>query len=179
MTRFMARKIRLTCLTEPTTLAELQHIQKKVDSYKICLGGCSTENFKTARPECAKKDGNRWRHKKCLLILDRGTVCKYCVDVPSRLRQWEDRNCIKKGRKRTRLQTTPRTRKKIDEMRGKARALQRQLERRTLQLELIKSSIEMSKKNADQLQDEVQTEIANSKIDKNQVTFFCNRIFQN
>lgn len=80
--------------TYPSTQQEVEHMLNKIDTWNICAGGPNIEkspNLGDARLKKIVKDGNHWRHTDCEVFVEKGLVCRHCVNVSLRLQQAVDR----------------------------------------------------------------------------------------
>ena len=89
----------------PKNLEELSHLSRKINSWAACPEGPSRQYYKKASPECAVKDpySFTWRHVNCEVILEEGSVCKYCASLHSTLSRNIDRKCFGRIKKTSRM----------------------------------------------------------------------------
>ena len=110
-------------------IEELENLLTEIDKIQVCEGGPSIKYFKNSRPECAAKGQTRWRHHKCPIIVQAGTVCKYCLTLHSTLPRNEDNQRRQNRTRRVRIPLSPRTKNKVKILSAKKRIMQQQLNR--------------------------------------------------
>ena len=148
----------------------MEYILKKINSYKICSGGPNTKYYKSVKSECAFKDGTTWRHKKCLKILDQGSICKYCLDLHRILSR-----CIesqKKVKERIRVPTTPRTAEKVNSIRKRGYATKKRLNRKEKSFQKkVQELNESAEKIANLEKNKLYNDIDKLNLPENQVKY--------
>nr|XP_033331864.1 uncharacterized protein LOC117223601 [Megalopta genalis] len=78
--RILGKKIDMQFVkNKPKSIHELENLIMEVDTLKTCVGGPTIKYYRNVHPECAYKDQVTWRHNKCSIILQAGSVCKHCL----------------------------------------------------------------------------------------------------
>lgn len=70
-----------------SSLGDLEQTLVVVDAIPVCSGGPSKSNFPRASPESAYVDARgNWRHKKCPMVLEKGSICRASSSLSDTLR---------------------------------------------------------------------------------------------
>ena len=157
----------------------MEYILQKVDSWKICCGGPSTKFYKSVESKCAFKDASCWRHNKCPIFLNKGTIRIHCVDLHRLLSRRVDNQ--KKTKKRMRLTSSLRSDSKVKTIIKRGAAKSRRLHRTEKLLKHLREDLNESAKKISNLESsKVMNDIEklSEKIPDNQVksvNFYCNK----
>ncbi|XP_078044085.1 uncharacterized protein LOC144473768 isoform X2 [Augochlora pura] len=111
--RILGKKIDMQFVkNKPKSIHELENLIMEVDTLKTCLGGPIIKYYRNVHPECAYKDQVTWRHNKCSIILQAGSVCRHCLLLHTILPRHVNKKRIKAA-------VTPSTQNKIKNLSNK------------------------------------------------------------
>lgn len=118
----------------PESLLDFQKMLFELDELQICTGGPLIRNYKNINPECAYKDVNVWRHNKCSITLNIGTICSNCLKLSSNFSKLFNK---KKINVRVRLEGSPAKKKKHVRSLSAKRVVKQQFSRIEKRLEIL------------------------------------------
>lgn len=129
-----------------------------MEAIRICSGGPSIKEYPGAHPECAYVDPQGdWRHSRCSLTLQEGTVCKACSSLANTLRIHTSRQLARKKRgvvQRIRVPQMSDQRDKIETLRRARRTLNRSKARLLKRNKMLLNELQQAKNKMKSLQNE-------------------------
>lgn len=130
----------LDCVkNKPTTLNEFTKLLSNLDKLETCVGGPGSDLYKNIHPECAHRDGVTWRHKKCPIVMENGSVCSYCLSLYQKLPQNLERQT--KAKLRVRVPGSPTTRNKVKRATRRGQVIKQRLTRKERKLEELQKEL--------------------------------------
>lgn len=124
----------------PKNVAEFEKMLSEIDALQICFGGPSIYKYKNILPECAYKDQNVWRHKKCSIILSNGTICHHCYTLSDTLsRHYVN---INKKNIRIRIPGSPTTKGRVKKISYDKRVVTQRLSRKEKKLKELTQELQ-------------------------------------
>lgn len=153
----------------PTSKEELEHLLVKVDKLLLCQGGPETTLNQNIHLQCAYKDeSNRWRHASCPIIIDSGSICRFCWNLDKRIARYTDRQ---RNLKKKRLVFSPRTKKKLKSLLHKTRVERQKYSRAQKRVVKLKQKVQSLHEQIDRIEEETfDIKLNNYNLPHNQVS---------
>lgn len=146
------------------TTEDVKTFLQSLHEIPICGGGPKTSVYPLAHPESASVDAcNRWRHKKCPLLVRGNSTCKWCSSLSDTLRIRQKREMDKrngtKPTKRYRFSSVPSSDRMLAFRRAR-NALKRSKERLLKRVKVLREEM----KQAQAKMQSMSMEVLNEKL---------------